>query len=121
MIAFLQGCNEDQSAIAEDVGYILLRPTFQSSLSKLGEDIICDLLASSVSVVQAFAGAVVVNHDTLSKSPTERVLTAMLTATHPPVRSMGVKVISDLPDDVLKTNVGMLATLTCHELGGHSQ
>ncbi|MEL6110417.1 MAG: hypothetical protein AAFU85_30795, partial [Planctomycetota bacterium] len=73
-------------------------------------------LASGVPAVQAFAGTVIVDHETLSKSPTERLLTAMLTATHPPVRSMGVKVISELPDEVLKTNVGMLATLTCHEL-----
>ncbi|MEO1529529.1 MAG: hypothetical protein AAFX06_29245, partial [Planctomycetota bacterium] len=116
MIAFLQGCDTEQTEIAEDVGQLLLRPAFQASVSTLGEDVICDLLSSSVAAVQAFAGAVVVEHETLSKSPTERVLTAMLTATHRPVRSMGVKVIAELPDAMLKTNVNMLATLTCHEL-----
>ncbi|MEM7316587.1 MAG: hypothetical protein AAF497_25925, partial [Planctomycetota bacterium] len=116
LIAFMQGATEADAEIAEDVGNVLLRTTFQDPVSTLGEDVICDLLANPVAQVQSFAGSVVINHATLADSPTERVLTAMLVATHPPVRSMAIKVISELPDEVLVENVGMLATLTCHEL-----
>ena len=116
LIAFLQSCDEEKGAIAESVGRGLLTPTFSDSINKLGEAVLCDLLASDVAEVQSFAGTVVLQHEVLSKSPTERVLCAMLDATYAPVRSMAIRVISELPDDLLLDNVGMLATLTCHAL-----
>lgn len=116
LIAFMQSCDVDKAEVAESVGRGLLTPTFSASMNKLGESVLCDLLASNVAEVQSFAGTVVLQHDELSKSPTERVLCAMLDASHAPVRSMAIRIISELPDDLLLNNVGMLATLTCHAL-----
>ena len=116
LVAFMQAATVEQSECAADVGNTLLRPQFQQTISRLGEDVICDLLKSELPEVQYFAGNVVLNHETLSKQPTEKVLRAMLDATHPPVRSMAIKIISELPDDVLLENAEMLAGLTCHEL-----
>lgn len=114
LIAFLQSVTLDQAEIAADVGRALLSSTFRKPVSTLGEKVILDLLSSDIIEVQVFAGAVVLEHDTLAKSPTEAVLRAMLDATHPPVRAMGIKVISELPDRVLSENVAMLAGLACH-------
>lgn len=115
LIAFLQSALPEQSEIAGDVSNTLQRSTFKKPVSTLGEEVICDLLKSELVEVQVFAGSVVLSHETFAKTPTERVLRAMLDATHPPVRAMGIKVISNLDDAVLLENVDMLAGLSCHE------
>ncbi len=120
LIAFLQGAEENehvqQAKIAGDVATALQRPQFNEPVYSLGQPVICDLLASLLPEVQSFAGNVVLGHKTFAKQPTEPILRAMLDATHPPVRSMGIKVISELPDEALLNNVSMLAGLTCHPL-----
>jgi hypothetical protein len=116
LIAFMQSADLEQAEIANDIGATLLHRTFERAVSTLGEEVLCDLLRSEITGVQTFAGSAVLGHATLANSPTERIMRAMLDATHPPVRAMGIKLISDLPKAALFTNIGMLAGLTCHEL-----
>lgn len=120
LIAFLQGAVENeeiqQTEIAADVVVALEKRQFTEPLSTVSESVICDLLASELAVVQLFAGSIVLNHETFSSQPTEPILRAMLDSQHAPVRSMGIKIISRLPDEALLNNVEMLVGLTCHPL-----
>ena len=116
LVAFLAGAKTTESEVAEDVGQTLLRSCFEGAISNLGEDVLCDLLKSEVNEVQMFAGSAIAQHRVLSKSPTETVLRAMLDATHPPVRALGIKLVSDLPRRVLVENYEVLAGLSCHAL-----
>lgn len=116
LIAFLLTATSDDIEIAEDVCSLMLRSYFDKSISGLGEPVLCDLLSGSLEPVLNFAGAVILQHPTLSKSPSERVLRAMLECNSSAVRAMAVKLISDLPESVLARNEPMLAGLLCHPL-----
>ena len=116
LIAFLQAAETGQAEIAADVAQFLLRSQFAAAVSTLGEDILIDLFQNPLEEVQTFAGSVVIGHRTLAAQPTERILRAMLDATHAPVRAMAIRVLAELPHSSLTQNVEMLASLACHEL-----
>lgn len=116
LVLFMKDAQEIDGAIVTDLGSVLLRPGFDHVVSTLGQDVICELLECPIHEVQFFAGSVVTGHATLSKSPTEKVLRSMLDASHGPVRAMAIKLIANLPLNVLADDVSMLASLSCHPL-----
>jgi len=102
------------SPLARDITETLLQSYFAEEIAQLGEEVIVDLIQHQIAEVQAFAGEVLLRHRTLSQNPTEAILRQLLDATHPPVRAVGVRLISQLPDDVLTGNINLLAELTRH-------
>ena len=114
--AEVTGFEPESDEIAADVSKALLNSYFKNQVETLGEDVLCDLLASSVIEVQSFAAEVVLRHRELKDKPTERILGALLNATHSPVRAVGIRVLSELSDAVLTGNVELLVQLTSHPL-----
>jgi len=114
--AEMTGFEPESNEIAADVSKALLSSYFADQVETLGEDVLCDLLASNVIEVQSFAAEVVLRHRELKDKPTERILGALLNATHPPVRAVGIRVLSELSDEVLMENVELLVQLTSHPL-----
>lgn len=114
LIALLQSLGSEDGPLAADVADTLLR-VFSSQLRRIGPDVIRDLLGHALSEVQQFAGDLVLAHETLANHPPTDVLQALLEAEHPAVRGIGVRIIGQLPDQVLKSNIDLLFGLTRHQ------
>lgn len=114
LCAHLQTLGDDEAATAEDVCDTLLK-AFGAPLRSIGTDVVRDLLSHPLSVVQKFAGDLVLAHETLSRNPPADVLQALLEADDPTVRGIGVRIIGQLPDDALKNSIDLLFGLTRHE------
>lgn len=106
----------ESNKIAADVSKALLSSHLADQVETLGEYALGDLLASNVIEVQSLAAEVILRHRELKDQPTQRILTALLDATHPPVRAVGVRILSELSDEVLKENVELMVQLTSHPL-----
>lgn len=115
LIALLQSLDIEDGPIAADVAETLLR-VFGTELRRIGSDVIRDLLGHPLAEVQQFAGDLVLAHDTLASQPPADVLQALLEAEHQAVRGIGVRILGQLPDDVLKNSLDLLVALTRHEL-----
>jgi len=92
-----------------------LREKFSAEISRLGEEVIADLLAHPLPQVQIFASEVVSIHQRFAASPPPGVIRALLSATTAEVRLAGVKVVNGLPDATLTSSVELLGTLVMHQ------
>ena len=106
----------ESNEVAADISKALLSSHFSEQIETLGEDVLCDLLASNVIEVQTLAAEAVLRHRELKRKPTQRILTALLDATHPSARAVGIRILSELSDDVLQNNVDLLVQLSAHPL-----
>ena len=113
LIALLRSLGDDDGPLAEDICETLLH-VFGASLQRIGPDVIRDLLAHELLAIQQFAGNLVLSHDTLSRQPPADILEALLESSHQAIRGIGMSIIGQLPDHVLKGNVDLLASLTRH-------
>jgi len=113
--ALLQSMTAEDGDRARDVAETLLR-IFPRQLATIGPDVIRDLLAHPLAEVQQFAGDLVLGHQTLAQHPPEDVLRALINAEHAPVLGVGVRSISQLPDDVLTQSVELLVALLRHAM-----
>eukprot|EP00913_Durusdinium_trenchii_P013426 g12607.t1 len=94
----------------------LMIDVFAQPLRTIGPEVIRDLLAHPLFEIQKFAGDLVLGHETLSKRPPADVVGALLHSGHPDVRGIGVRIVGQLPDDVLKNSMDLLLELTRSEL-----
>lgn len=111
LFAVLQSFALGDEAEARELTSFLIG-TFAASLRGIGPEVIRDLLAHPLFEVQMFAGDLLLGHETLSQQPPADVLKALLNAGHPDVRVIGVRIVGQLPDDVLRNSVELLVELT---------
>lgn len=114
LMSVLQSLAEDDGAVAGDIVEALLL-VFGHHLRRVTEDVIRDLLQHILPEVQRFAGDLVLGHDTFSRQPPDDVIRALLEADHEGVRRIGVQIIGQLPDHVLRSSIDLLISLTRHE------
>jgi len=114
LMATLQSLGEEDGALAADIAETMLR-VFGRQLRRIGPEVIRDLLGHPLPEVQRFAGDLVLDHERLAQQPPEDVLRALLNAAHAPVREVGVRIIGQLPDHVLKRNIELLFALSRSE------
>lgn len=113
LVALLQTLGADDGPLAADIAETMLR-VFAGPLRRIGQEVIHDLLGSPLAEIQQLAGDLVLAHDTFSKQPPTDILQALLAAEHPTVRGIGVRIIGQLPDSVLRNSVELLVGLTRH-------
>lgn len=114
LMSVLQSLAEDDGDVASDVVEALLL-VFGHHLRRVTEDVIRDLLQHVLPEVQRFAGDLVLGHDTFARQPPDDVIRALLEADHEGVRRIGVQIIGQLPDHVLRSSIDLLIGLTRHE------
>ncbi len=114
LIASLQSLTDGDGPLAADVAETMLL-VFGRQLRRIGPEVIRDLLGHELPEVQRLAGDLVLNHDRLAQQPPEDVLRALLGAGNALVREVGVRIIGQLPDDVLKRSIDVLAALSRSE------
>ncbi|MCA8996154.1 MAG: hypothetical protein KDA80_04195 [Planctomycetaceae bacterium] len=100
--------------IAKDAGETLLI-VFSELLKTIGEDVIRDLVHHPLAEVQRFAGELLARHGTLATHPPVDLLNALLSSEHESVRSVGVRVVTYLPEGVLLESHDLLLALSRHE------
>ncbi len=106
---------EIEEELIRDVGEILLL-TFPGKIYKIGLEVIRDLLQHPSLEMQALAGKILLKHATAAKDLPEDLFLALLQATAPQIRALGVQLLGQLPDDVLFTREQMLASFCISEL-----
>ncbi len=114
LMATLQSLGDEDGALATDIAETMLR-VFGRQLRRIGPEVIRDLLGHPLPEVQRFAGDLVLEHERLAQQPPDDILRALLGATHAPVREVGVKIIGQLPDHVLKRSIELLFALSRNE------
>jgi len=114
LFALLLSLGSEDGPVAADVAQTLLQ-VFGRHLTEVGEDVIRDLLAHPLAELQQLAGDLVLASPAMSRHPPSDILQALLSADHAPVRSVGVRIIGQLPDDVLKRSLDLLIALVRHE------
>ncbi|MCH5377724.1 MAG: hypothetical protein JJ992_27525, partial [Planctomycetes bacterium] len=114
LIARLQSLTDGDGPLAADVAETMLL-VFGRQLRRIGPEVIRDLLGHELPEVQRLAGELVLNHDRLAQQPPEDVLRALLDAGDTQVREVGVRIIGQLPDEVLKRSIDVLVTLSRSE------
>ncbi len=113
LFAALHAFGADDGPRASDVAAVLIE-AFGERLKNISGEVIRDLLAHPLPEVQALAGELVLAHETFAKQPPADVLAALLGAGSPPVRAIGVRIVEQLPDEVLKQDLELLVALTRH-------
>jgi hypothetical protein len=113
-MAALQALGEGDGDLAASVAETL-RYAFGRQLRRIGPEVIRDLLAHPLPEVQRFAGDLILEHDHFAQHPPPEILHALLQAPHAQVRQVGVKVLGQLPYDVLKRHVELLLALSRSE------
>ncbi len=113
IFARLHDLGSEQGEIAGDVADAVLR-AFAGPLRTIGADVIRDLLRHPLPEVRQLAGELVLQHENLAQHPPEDVLRDLLAADSADVRAVGVRIIGQLPDDVLKRSVALLTAMTRH-------
>jgi hypothetical protein len=100
-------------ARAGDAALTLLA-CFRRQLSQLGLDAIRDLLRSPLPELQALAGDVLAEHETLSRSVPDDILVAMIDSPSEAVHALGVRLLGQLPDHKLLEYRETLLHLSTH-------
>lgn len=114
-IAYFCTLSQDDGSIADDATRTL-QIVFGNQTRQIGVDIIRDLLSHSLPELQRFAGELVLGHETLAQSPPDDIVKTLIESQHPDVRRVGVQIIGQLPDNILKDNVELLISLTRHAM-----
>lgn len=110
LVAELQPLGEEQTEQATDLCRTLLE-VFGGRLRRIGAEVIRDLLAHPLAAVQQFAGDLVLNHETFAAQPPEEILQGLLGAKHEAVRTIGVRIVGQMPDHVLRGRIDLLISL----------
>ena len=115
LFAMLTTLGGDGGPQAADIAATLLQ-AFGDRLRQVSAEVIRDLLKHPLSDVQQLAGNLVLSHEIYAQQPPEDVLRALLNSEHVPVRTVGIRIIGQLPDEVLIRSVELLVALTRHAL-----
>jgi predicted DNA-binding WGR domain protein len=91
---------EGSVEIAADTAQTLIEAVAQP-LRTLGMEVIRDLLRHELAPLQALAGKILLGHSSRAEDVPEDILTALLEAATPEVRTSGVRLFGSLPDSVL--------------------
>ena len=84
-------------------------------MGRIGGEVIRDLLRSPLAAVQRFAGELLLGHQELAQQPPTDILHTLLNSLHAPVRQLGVRIIGQLPDPVLKQSFDLMFALSRSE------
>ena len=110
LAALLTRKAEDLPAeLVQGIGEILLA-AFAQTLSRLGVDVIRDLLQHPNANMQALGGKILLHHATDPTRLPDDLLLALLQATSPQVRAIGVQVLGNFPDYVLLAKEQLLTS-----------
>jgi hypothetical protein len=115
IMTYLLQLPAEENEKAGDIAEVMLN-VFGRFLKKIGDRPIRDLLSRPLPALQRLAGELVLQHDIYSKQPPEDLLTALIQSEHQLVREIGVRILGQLPDQVLLESVEALFAMTCHEL-----
>ena len=114
LMSFLTQLEDEDGELAADVVETLL-VVFGHLLQQVSEAVIRDLLTHALPEVQRFAGDLVLRHDQFAQHPPDDVIRLLLESDNDSVRGIGVRIIGQLSDSILKTSIELLIGLTRHE------
>lgn len=114
LVSTLHGLGDGANEIAQDVAETLLL-VFGPQLRRVGEGVIRDMLDHALPELRRFAGDLILGHETFALHPPDDIIKALLESDHEAVRGIGVRIIGQLPADVLRNSSELLIGLTRHE------
>ncbi len=101
VIATLLALSPEQGEMAQDIGEILLT-SFTLQLRNLGFGVIEDLLASPLIEVQVVGATILLHHQIAPADLPPHLLESLLASTYEQVRTIGVRLFGQLPDEILR-------------------
>ncbi|HXG66470.1 MAG TPA: hypothetical protein VNO70_15330, partial [Blastocatellia bacterium] len=115
LIAQLLAMTEGQREEAQDIAETIFK-SFGPQLRSLGLNVVLDLLAHPLLAVQELGGNILLNHDTKASELPEEIIHSLIASPYEQMRGIGVKLLGQLPDEMLLERESLLATLSMHEL-----
>ncbi|MGC1247789.1 MAG: HEAT repeat domain-containing protein [Spirulinaceae cyanobacterium] len=101
VIAALLALSSEQGELAQDIAETLLI-SFPSQLRTLGFGVIEDLLASPLVEVQVVGATILLHHQIAPADLPPHLLESLLASGYEQVRTIGVRVFGQLPDEILR-------------------
>jgi hypothetical protein len=84
---------------------------FPQELRTISLDVVRDLLGHKLAPVQELGAQILLGHDVRPKDLPEELITQVMNSEHAQVRTIGVRLFGELPDDVLKDRAVILVGL----------
>lgn len=114
VLAGLKGLSAEEPHLRE-IGDILLS-AFSRQARSLGEEVLRDLLAHELLVVQEVGAKLLLENDRLSLEVPEDLLIALMDSEHASIRLIGTKLLDKKPDFELAKHPELFVHLALHEL-----
>jgi len=115
IIAHLLSLESSQGEVAQDIGETLLSQTFISQLSKIGLEIVMDILQHPLPENQAVGANILLIHQTPVANFPPELIESLINSPHQSVQVLGVRIFGELPDAKLLASYNLLITMLTHE------
>ncbi len=107
--------DESKSEIIKDLSDAMLK-SFSKNLQALNLEIVEDLLSHSLVEVQEFGGQILLNHETPAENLSNDLINSLIRSEFEEIRSIGIKLFGQLPDENLLKREKVILALLSHEL-----
>ena len=115
LIAEMLAFDETKRGEAKSLGEILLK-SFAKQLRKLNLNIVRDLLRHSLVEVQEFGGQILLNHEISAEELPNELINSLIESPFAEMRTIGIRLFGQLPDENLKNRESLIFALLSHEL-----
>lgn len=115
LISSLLSFDETKREIAGDLGDTLLK-SFGKALRTINFNVIKDLLSHPLMEVQSFGGNILLNHETPSENLPDALINSLIESPFEEIRTIGIRLFGQLPDDNLLKRESVIMSLLKHEL-----
>jgi predicted DNA-binding WGR domain protein len=115
IVAGLLSLTTEQSAIAEHATQTLTT-CFQVQLRSIGLEVILDLLRHPLATLQTTGARILLDRQTPAIDLPEGLIDVLIESSIDSVRSIGVQLFGQLPDEILVDKLELILSFTTHEL-----
>ncbi|HMZ80194.1 MAG TPA: WGR domain-containing protein [Acidobacteriota bacterium] len=115
LIAHLLVLEPHQAEQAKDIAETVFT-VFSAQLRTIGLNVVADLVTHPMVEVQELGGNILLNHETKAHNLPESLIHALIQSNFETIRAIGIRLLSELPDELLVNRKGVLRAICIHAL-----
>lgn len=115
LISEILSFDESKRESAKDLGEAIFK-SFGKELRIINLNVVQDLLTHSLVEVQILGGNILLNHETPAENLSNDLINSLINSPFEEIRSIGIKLFGQLPDENLLKRESVIIALLAHEL-----